>query len=109
MRTITIEEWTLLGYLCGLSGFAAPTLELQVLSMNDGDMGSFSIQGDGNDRRFGRNVAEVTFKDSDGIPVSAALYVDQAGNLFEVDVFKANGTKLNRWPSRKDLERSPGA
>ncbi|TFV94864.1 hypothetical protein E4M00_17060 [Leifsonia flava] len=49
-------------------------------------------------RRFGREVAELRFVDGDGVPISAALNVDSDGNLFELDMFKGDGSPLIRIP-----------
>ena len=43
-------------------------------------MGSLRFSTASNSSHFGENIAEATFKDIDGIEVSAALYLDQDGD-----------------------------
>ena len=53
-------------------------------------------------QRFGAAVAELEFTDSDGVPVSVSLYVDQEGRPFELDLFKADFSALRRLPDSPD-------
>ena len=69
----------------------------RVQEMNDSGMGSLRFIGS-DKRRFGSIYAEVSFEDA-GVSVSAALVLDRAGKLFELDVFKADGSPLRRYPS----------
>ena len=71
--------------------------------MNDGGMGSQLFSTACDDSHFGCNKAEVTFADEDGVGVSAALYLDQYGSPYELDMFKSDYSKLEKWPSRDDL------
>ena len=89
-----------------LEGDAVPTaLEAQVCDMADGGMGSIRFQQKtAREAAFGREIAEGAFQDADGVPVSVTLTVDEAGNLFELDVFKADGSPLVRYPSLDDFE-----
>ncbi|TFV99895.1 hypothetical protein E4M00_01445 [Leifsonia flava] len=70
--------------------------------MDDGQMGSLLVLPPGLSadatRRFGREVAELRFMDGDGVLISAALNVDSDGNLFELDMFKGDGSPLIRIP-----------
>jgi hypothetical protein len=52
---------------------------------------------------YGRQVAEAAFQDTDGIPVSLTLSVDKGGELFELDVFKADGSPLIHYPDPAEL------
>src|SRR5437879_8898357 len=56
-----------------------------VHEMNDGGMGSLRFVGV-DDRKFGSITAEAEFPDDDGIPVSAAVIIDQYGELYELDI-----------------------
>ena len=78
---------------------------LQVAEMNDGGMGSHTFSTASEDSIFGGNVAEVIFKDIDGIEVNGALFIDQYGNPYELDMFKADNTKLEKWPNEKELQK----
>jgi hypothetical protein len=52
-------------------------------------MGSLRFSG-AERRRYGSTLAEVEFKDADGTPVSVALMLDEAGDLFELDIWKVD-------------------
>ncbi len=71
--------------------------------MYDGGMGSLRLfpSGASGSSRFGRQVAQVEFKDKDGAIVSATLNVDEQGALFELDVWKTNFEPILEIP---DLE-----
>ena len=69
-----------------------------VTPMNDGGMGSLRFTAPEPKRHFGRQIAEQNFADSDGVGVSAAVFVDQLGDLFELDVFKGDFSPLLALP-----------
>lgn len=74
---------------------------LLVCPMNDGEMGSLYLFPRGKiakGRKFGKQVSEFQFTDTDGIEVIASLYVDSDGNLFELDIWKTNFSKLIKLP-----------
>jgi hypothetical protein len=68
-------------------------------------MGSLRFVGQ-NGRKFGSCVAETTFTDADGVLVSAALYLDQFGELFELDLWKVDFSPVQRIPPVNELENS---
>jgi len=71
--------------------------DLQVRDMLDGGMGSLRIvHSDERQPHFGAEVAKLAFHDSDGVYVDVTLNLDQHGRLFEMDVFKADGTAVRR-------------
>ena len=79
--------------------------KMKVQDMPDGGMGSIRFYK-GRPRSalaYGDEVAEAAFQDGDGVPVSVTLSVDRAGDLFELDVFKADGSPLVRYPDADDL------
>lgn len=78
---------------------------LPVQDMPDGGMGSLKFHT----RRakqavYGEEIAEGSFEDADGMPVSVTLSLDDAGELFEFDVFKADGSPLIRYPDARSLK-----
>jgi uncharacterized protein DUF6984 len=103
--------------LCALVA-RAPELELpagweeriQVQPMADGGMGSLLLRVDGIDgvavdgpRRMGSQVAELRFTDEDGVAVLVALNTDQYAALFELDVWKVEGSPTIRIPPSADF------
>jgi hypothetical protein len=79
----------------------------QVLEMNDGGMGSLRFVGT-DDRKFGSITAEAIFQDEDGVLVNAATIVDQYGELYEFDVFKADSSPLRRIPALGEIQIKNG-
>ncbi len=75
---------------------------LLVEPMNDGGMGSLTLFPDQKSfdvkRIFGRQVADCQFTDNDGIVVLPALYLDEQGNLYELDIWKTDFAPLIDFP-----------
>lgn len=69
----------------------------QVFDMNDGKMGS--VQFAGHDNRFlGSCLVEAQYIDLDGVPVSIVLNADTTGQLYELDIWKADFSPLQEYP-----------
>ena len=102
MRPLTEDERPLVAHLAALAGITLDVASLHAQPMNDGGMGSLRFADDPA-VRFGASVAEATFEDEDGVPVSAALYVDEAGEPLELDVWKVDFSPLRRWPGAVTL------
>ena len=69
--------------------------------MNDGEMGGLVIFLDNENeqnRLFGEQISEYHFLDEDGIDVIASLNIDNKGNLFELDIWKTDFSKLLKFP-----------
>ncbi|MFC6101249.1 DUF6984 family protein [Olivibacter domesticus] len=76
---------------------------LKVSPMDDGGMGSlylFVDEENNENRKFVARVSEHQFVDKDGVDVIASLNVDEEGQLFELDVWKADFSELNELPDR---------
>lgn len=88
-------------YLLELAG---STLEIpsMVIPMKDGEMGSISFDLQGNNARASQ-IAAGTFQDKDGVLVDFELTVDKEGNLFELDFWKVDFSKLITFPNLQDL------
>lgn len=72
--------------------------------MDDGGMGSLRfICENASDRKFGSCSAEIQFRDADGTDAIASLYLDQEGELLEMDLWKVDFSSLTRWPKPEDL------
>lgn len=75
---------------------------LIVTPLDDGGMGSLILNlGDerNSNRIMGSQASECHFLDEDGINVMASLNLDKNGELFELDVWKANFEPLTSLPS----------
>lgn len=103
MRQIEAAQIPLVAALFVKARIELDAALLEVVNLDDGGMGSLRFSTAVDASRFGGNVAEIEFQDSDGVHVSAALYVDQYGNPFELDMFKADFSRLNKWPTALDL------
>jgi hypothetical protein len=76
----------------------------RVVEMDDGGMGSLRFApSDDRRREFGSEISSAEFADDDGVLVSLALYVDQFGELFELDSWKVNFEPLVRFPEARSL------
>ena len=85
--------------------FEEQLARMKVQTMPDGGMGSIQFYN-GRPRsllEYGGGVVEAAFRDADDIPVSVTRNVDKNGELFELDVFKADGSAVIRYPDPKDL------
>lgn len=101
LRHLRADETRLLTKLLSDAGnveLAARLGAALVVEMDDGGMGSLKFVSNRATRKFGRQVSELQFTDVDGIPVSAALNVDDEGELFELDIFKADFSRLKSLP-----------
>lgn len=75
--------------------------------MNDGGMGSLLFEAEGSkERRLGTTISEAEFNDSDGVLVSIVLNLDENNNLFELDVWKVDFSKLITLPEIGQLRFS---
>jgi hypothetical protein len=108
MRRLRDEEKSLIAEMVrGLPD--APLLlhsidDAVVQEMRDGGMGSLRFAQPTADKpRFGRQIRAATFADADGLPVSIAINLDQNRQIFELDVFKADGSPLKRFPRPCDI------
>jgi hypothetical protein len=100
-RKLLPPEEKLLEFLikkANLSGWSINwKCNLLVKPMNDGGMGSLLLFPDGSEgknRVFGKQVSEYEFNDKDGVKVIASLNLDSSGELFELDIWKVDYSKL---------------
>ena len=74
-----------------------------VWPMSDGGMGSLRLhlEGESSDSpRFGAQVGEYQFVDSDGVTVIVSLNTDQNGLPYELDVWKTDFSAVIEVPER---------
>ena len=113
MRSLREEEFLLLQALLQqvphdtrLSLDQKPLVE----DMNDGGMGSIRfVEQDAVDRKMGSELIAARYIDSDQVPVLISINLDQKGRLFEIDFWKVDFSKLNRYPTPDDLQFAPQA
>jgi len=71
--------------------------------MDDGGMGSirfFHSDQVVEPRVMARRIAEKQFVDEDGVPILVSVNVDQDGRLFELDIWKADFSRVLRFPRK---------
>jgi hypothetical protein len=79
----------------------------RVRDMLDGGMGSIRFATEGEDRGGARfSVAEISHQDIDGVPVSFALNLDDHGEPWEIDSFKADNSPLRQPPPYSEVSAS---
>lgn len=100
-RALTPAERELVHLLLVSKGDSRP-VSATVQDMRDGGMGSLRFSGS-EQRRYGSTLAEAEFKDADGTPVSVALMLDEAGDLFELDIWKVDFSPLVRIPPAEQI------
>lgn len=104
MNRISWHQIPLINALVQKAGIEIDVQSLEVEAMDDGGMGSLRFSTSAEKSKFGESVAEVNFKDSDNVPVSAALFLDENGRLFELDIFKSDFSKLKKWPNESQCK-----
>ena len=71
---------------------------LLVSDLSDGGMGSLALHPHGIDdykeHHWGSQASDCLFDDIDGITVVASLYLDEKGELYELDIWKTNWNPL---------------
>lgn len=105
-RNLRVEERELIRYLlagtdktAALEGLLASA---RVTDMNDGGMGGIRFVAP-DPRSFGKTLAEAQYLDSDGVLVSIVLNADLNSQLFELDFWKVDFSKLRRYPRPCDI------
>ena len=109
-RTLRQEEVDLLRAL--LEGNELGTTlstKVRVRDLSDGGMGSIEFLSELLlERRHAKCIAEADYMDSDGVPVSIAVNVDQHGKLFELDLWKVDFGPLRTYPSPRAIRNIRG-
>jgi hypothetical protein len=90
MRKLNLTETEIITKLLEIAKLQLDITQLLVNPMDDGGMGSLAIGENYDNRQLGEQIAEYMFKDLDGTPVSAALNVDELGELYELDIWKVD-------------------
>lgn len=110
-RTLSASEAALIRFIASGSlpdGVLADLPDVPIREMDDGQMGSLEFVG-ASDRRVGSTAGYVEFEDTDGVPVSVALLLDQEGRLYQLDIWKVDFTPLIRIPDATLFRASAGS
>jgi hypothetical protein len=83
----------------GVHRFLAQLPTIEVEEMDDGGMGSLRFVSPRQNRRLGEVIAELQYRDEDGVPVLASLNLDEDGELYELDSWKVDFSPLKRIPN----------
>jgi len=102
MRELSKDEETLIIFLLAKSGnnIAIPQT---AITMNDSDMGSITFDFNGMETRF-EQIAGGEFLDEDGVLVDFELTVNSKGELFELDFWKVDFSKLLCFPKPNRIQ-----
>ncbi|MDB5200976.1 MAG: hypothetical protein JWQ27_385 [Ferruginibacter sp.] len=107
LRDIKPEE---LHFIIGLIDLSSRpnlknTIPDQVIELDDGEMGSIQFDLTKTKRRS-YDIIDVEYIDEDGTLVLIELTVDEEGNLFDLDFWKTDFSKLRRYPIIEKVTKS---
>ena len=54
-------------------------------------------------QQLGAVIAEAAAADTDGVPIEIAVNLDQAGDLFELDMWKVDFSPVQHFPNAEEL------
>ncbi len=80
------------GYLDSLAG-------ITVEEADDGGMKGLVFASANEARVLGEDIAQIWFNDIDGVEVMATLTIDNAGDLYELEVWKVDFSPLLMLPA----------
>ncbi|HEX8427096.1 MAG TPA: hypothetical protein VF639_12450 [Hymenobacter sp.] len=72
---------------------------VEVAELKAGETGGLRFTSSQANRRLGERIANTQFLDEDGVMVFASLYLDQEGELYELDYWKTADSALLRIPA----------
>jgi len=106
-RPLKDEELNFIKELISLSGSyeLLNKVPQYIIELDDGGMGSLRFDVD-RLKKYSSDLIEVEYLDSDNIPVSIVLMLDKEGDLFELDFFKADFSKLQTYPTIEKVKRT---
>jgi hypothetical protein len=107
VRPIRKDEKDLIAYLLTRmpSKKSDHRIPEDVFDLADGGMGSIQFNSDD---KFGQDLVQVKYKDTDGQIVLITLVEGQSGQLFELDIWKVDFSPLNSFPKPDQLEMLSG-
>ncbi|HWD86491.1 MAG TPA: hypothetical protein VG367_00090 [Mucilaginibacter sp.] len=103
MRKLKKEEYDLILFLIkdkpNSEHIIAELSDVFVEEMNDGGMGSLEfLNKERAGRKYGPTMAQIQLPDNDGIPLLISVDLDKDGDIFELDVWKCDFSKLIQFP-----------
>ena len=105
MREISKSELKLVNYLLEKAG--KPTqIPKMVRPLKDGGMGSISFDLK-ESRKRDSQIIGGSFKDSDGVLVDFELTADENNELFELDLWKVDFSRLLKYPQLNEITITP--
>jgi len=78
-----------------------------VVDMDDGGMGGIRAFRAEEEPCFGDQVAHASYADEDGISVSITVNLDEIGRFFELDIWKADNSRLLSYPVPEKIHMIP--
>lgn len=102
-RSLKLPELGLLIFMLrgkpGAERLLALLHTVEVAELKAGEIGGLRFTSLQPHRRLGERIANTQFLDEDGILVFASLYLDQEGELYELDYWKTDDSPLLRIPA----------
>ncbi|UOG72867.1 hypothetical protein MTX78_12085 [Hymenobacter tibetensis] len=72
---------------------------VEVEELHTGENGPLRFVGTQPNRQLGERIASTQFLDEDGVLAFVSLYLDQEGELYELDYWKTDDSPLRRIPA----------
>ncbi|MFC5740100.1 DUF6984 family protein [Dyella tabacisoli] len=94
------EKFLLTALLASRADFTVLSRQISTCSvydMSDGGMGSVKFLTV-DERLLGDTLVEAECEDADGVPVFIAINADTRGELYEIDLWKADFSPLKQYP-----------
>ena len=104
IRDIKTDELELVKGLIALTDkdYLLHSIPKFVFDLDDDGMGSIQFDIDQTKQHY-KDLVVVDYIDIDRVSVSIALSIDQDGSLFELDFFKSDFSKLNKYPTINEV------
>lgn len=104
IRAIRADELALIDFMLNQLGkqISEFTINEQVEEYEQGKMGSISLGGDPD--KFAGDLLQVSYVDTDDVPVIISLTQDEDGKLLDLDFWKEDFSKLLLYPTPDKVE-----
>ena len=107
IRDIKSKEKVIIEFMLSKVGSPWKSIDIptKIRTMNDGGMGSISFDIDGK-QLYGKDLIQFSYTDTNDIIVLITLTIDKHNNLFELDFWKTDFSKLKKYPKPTDLTKT---